>query len=135
MGTAKRPVKGYMGRYLEKTRGRILGPAEPVRLVSWVRTVGCTSSRHSPVVIPDRAKAFLALTDSRLLVVSKRVLPRRAEVLFEWPASRLRFSSTSRKVGGGLIHVVLPGGGRLDFEQVDGRPARDWTNLHFRRRN
>lgn len=119
--------------YLEKTRGRILGPAESVRIASKVQAVRATSSRYLPFRIPMRAKAFLALTDKRLLLVGGSLRARRARVLFEWPNHDLHFTATREKVGSGLIHVALPGGGSIDFERIGGEPARRWSNLHLRR--
>ena len=59
--------------------------------------------------------------------------PTFSRVLFEWPNHDLHFTTTREKVGSGLIHVALPGGGSIDFERIGGEPARRWSNLHLRR--
>jgi len=120
-------------KYLERTRGQILSPSEDVKLASSVQAIGSTSSRYSHLRIPIRVRAFLALTDQRLLLVSQNLRANKARILFEWPSGELKFSTTRRKVGASLIHVGLPGGGRIDFGHFDGQSGHDWANLHFRR--
>ncbi len=134
------PAAGRIGhKYLERTRGRLLGPDEQVRLVSKVQAIDVTSSRYLPVRVPTRVKAFLTLTDQRLILISSSVRAKRARVLFEWPGADFRFSVTKTKLGTGLIHLGLPGGGRIDFEHIDfvaeeSAPMKAWETLDLRPR-
>lgn len=115
--------------YLERTRGRILEQSERLRVASEVQLVG-----DSAVLPEARGTLHLALTDRRLLVVAASRLTCRARLLSEFPTGRLAISTTRRRLGGSLIHIVTaePRRVRLSFEWVRGHRPGDWEPYRFR---
>ncbi len=114
--------------YLERTRGRILAPAEHVRVVSRVDIVRSlpASTGHA------RGRVVLALTESRLLLVTSSIRATRAQVIAQWPAGRLYIKAAKRKVGNNLIHIQTSQGQDLWFEWISGHRPQQWANLRFR---
>ncbi|MCP3991425.1 MAG: hypothetical protein GY724_20290 [Actinomycetia bacterium] len=114
--------------YLERTRGRILAPDEHVRVVSRVDIVRSlpASTGHA------RGRVVLALTDSRLLLVTSSIRATRAQVIAQWPAGRLCIKAAKRKLGNNLIHIQTGEGQDLWFEWISGHRPQEWANLRFR---
>lgn len=122
-------------KHLERTRGRILGEAEQVRVASQVQVV----SGGDCIERTARGRLFLALTDRRLLLVGDTLWRRRPDLLLERPTGRLSISMLRRKVGANLIRIVPadPSGeptsqAALIFEWVSGHKPLEWANLRFR---
>ena len=115
--------------YLERTRGRILDVAERVRVVSEVQLVtgaevlGCR----------PRGNFHLALTDRRLLAVTRSWLSARAELLWDTSTAGVSLSITRRQLGPNLINIsVADPEGSLSFEWVRGHRPQDWETYRFR---
>ena len=114
--------------YLERTRGRILAHSERIRVASRVQLFGKAIGFDSHL----RGVLFLALTDRRLLIVTKSFRASRAKLLSEWPTGELRIKATRRKVGNNLIHIESGDGLDLSFEWINGHRPREWVNFRYR---
>ena len=115
-------------QYLERTRGRILAETERIRVASRVQLFG----QASGLEIHARGGLFLALTDRRLLIVSKAIRASRARLLSEWPTGDLMIKVTRRKLGNNLIHIESLDGLDLSFEWIKGHRPREWANYRYR---
>ena len=115
-------------QYLERTRGRILAESERIRVASRVQLL----SKANGLEKHTRRGLFLALTDRRLLVVSKAIRASRARLLSEWPTGELRIKVTRRKLGNNLIHIESADGLDLSFEWLNGHRPREWASFRYR---
>jgi hypothetical protein len=115
-------------QYLERTRGRILAESERIRVASRVQLLGKAKGLEKR----SRGGLLLALTDRRLLVVTKAIRVSRARLLSEWPTGELRIKVTRRKLGNNLIHIVPVDGLDLSFEWINGNRPQEWANYRYR---
>jgi hypothetical protein len=114
--------------FLERTRGRILAPDEHLRVASRVDIIQPLSTAAANV----SGRFYLALTDQRLLLVSRSIQARRAEIIAEWPTGKLNIKAAKRRLGNNLIHIETGEGEDLWLEWISGNRPQEWANLRFR---
>ena len=115
-------------KQLEHIKTRVLGDSESLRIASRVRV----PYSMEELGLQIRGTALLALTNSRLLLVSDGRRASRATILGEWPTGQLHISVRKPKVGSKLIQIATAPGIDLRFEWVDGDRPSIWASYRFR---
>ena len=67
-----------------------------------------------------------------MLLVSKSIQAKRAEIIAQWPTGKLTIKAAKRKLGNNLIHIETGEGEDLWFEWINGHRPQEWANLRFR---